>query len=257
MTTRSTTYTHSLNKGLNSPMKLNKTILGLLGAAGLTTMAAAGAMAQQATFASATGTGPIAAQSTVFTYTGGPNGQFTTSPGALFASASFPASDTAILSFTGFSTSGTATGTGTLADPFKQGLGGGTFSLKSTSGADLLDGTFGGGNLLSAISASSSTASITDSVNGVTYTGGSYFADSGLLNPGAFSISMTSVAPAPAVTNGYLNGFTAGGTSTFSATLPQPAAVPEAGTIIPFAIGGLCLLALIVRKNRRASGLAA
>ena len=257
MTTRSITYLFSFNKGLNSPMKLNKTILGMAGAAGLTALAATGAMAQQATFASATGTGPIAAQSTVFTYTGGPNGQFTTSPGALFASASFPASDTAILTFTGFSTSGTATGTGTLADPFKQGLGGGTFSLKSTSGADLLDGTFSGGNLLSAITSSSSTASITDSVNGVTYTGGSYFANSGLLNPGAFSISMTSVAPAPSVTNGYLNGFTAGGTSTFSATLPQATAVPEPASVVPFLLGGLGLMALIVRKNRRASSVTA
>jgi len=257
MTTRSITYLISLNKGLNSPMKLNKTILGILSAATLTALASTGAMAQQATFASATGTGPIPAQSTVFTYTGGPNGQFTTTPGALFASASFPASDTSILSFTGFGTSGTATGTGTLADPFKQGLGGGTFSLKSTSGADLLDGNFGGGNLLTAFDSSSSTASITDSVNGVTYTGGSYFANSGLLNPGAFSISMTSVAPTPTITNGYLSAFKAGGTTTFSATVPQPAAVPEAGTIVPFAIGSLGLLALIVRKNRRASGVIA
>jgi len=237
-------------------MKLNKTILGMIGAAGLTAMAATGAMAQQATFASATGTGPIAAQSTVFTYTGGASGQFTTTPGALFASASFPASDTAILSFMGFSASAPATGTGTLQYPFQQALGGGSFTLKSVGGADLLDGTFTGGNLLSAISSSSSTASITDSVNGVTYTSGSYFTNSGLLNPGAFSISMTSVAPAPTITNGYLDGFKAGGTSTFSATTP-PAAVPEASTVVPFALGGLGLLALIVRKNRRASSVTA
>ena len=244
-----------LNKG-HSQM-INKTLLGFLGAAGFSAMAATGAMAQQATFASATGTGPIANQSTVFTYSGGANGVFRTTGGALFNASSFPNANTATLTFTGFGASGMATGNGSISDPFKQILSGGTFSLKdSTSGADLLDGTFSGGNLLSAIANSSSTASITETANGVTYTGGSYFADSGLFNPGAFSISMTSVAPAPTITNGYLDAFQAGGTSTFSAST-TPAAVPEAGTIVPFAIGGFGLLALVVRKNRRASSVTA
>ena len=238
-------------------MKFNQTLLGFLGAAGFSAMAATGAMAQQATFASATGTGPISSQSTVFTYTGGANGVFRTTGGALFNAASFPNANTATLTFTGFGASAMATGTGTIADPFQQILGGGTFSLKdSTTGADLLDGSFTGGNLLSAIANSSSTASITETANGVTYTGGSYFADSGLFNPGAFSISMTSVAPAPTITDGYLDAFQAGGTSTFSATTTPPE-VPEASTGVTFVLGGLGLLALVVRKNRRSSGVIA
>lgn len=252
----STTSLSFLNKG--HTQMINKTVLGILGAAGIVAMAATGASAQQQTFASATGTGPISAQSTVFTYSGGPNGVFRTSPGALFSASSFPAANTAIMTFTGFQASQMATGTGTINDPFQQILGGGTFMLTdSTTGADLLDGSFTGGNLLSAIATSSSTASITETANGVTYTGGSYFLNSGLANPGAFSVSMTSVAPSPTITNGYLNAFTAGGTSTFSASLQPAAVVPEPATVVPFLLGGLGLMALIVRKNRKASGVTA
>lgn len=236
---------------------INKTVLGILGAAGITAMVASGASAQQATFASATGSGSISAQSTVFTYSGGPNGVFRTSPGALFTGLSGGGVNTAVMTFTGFQASQMATGTGSINDPFQQILGGGTFNLKdSTTGADLLDGSFTGGNLLSAIATSSSTASITETANGVTYTGGSYFLNSGLANPGAFSVSMTSVAPSPTITNGYLDAFTAGGTSTFSASR-QPTTVPEPATVVPFLLGGLGLMALIVRKNRRASGVTA
>ena len=244
-------------------MKLNKSTAGMIAAAGLTVIAATGAMAQSAapapaqlTFASATGTGSPAAQSVVFTYTGGANGQFITTPGALFSTTSYPSSDpSATLSFTGFSASAPVTGAGVAGDPYEQALGGGTFSLVGSNGADLLDGTFTGGNLLSVIS-TGSTASITNSVNGVTYTGGSDFISSGLYNPGSFSISMTSVSPAPTVTNGYLDAFKAGGTSTFSASTVPPAgppAVPEPATVVPFLLGGLGLLALAVRKTRRSS----
>ena len=232
-------------------MKLNST---LLATAGLLAISASAAMAQQLTFASATGTGSPTAQSVVFTYTGGAGGQFITSPNALFTSTSFPFSDAAgQLTFTGFNATALATGAGTAADPFKQALGGGKFKLTGSGGADLLDGTFTGGNLLSAI-ATSTTASTTNTVNGVTYTGGNYFTASGLANPGSFSVSMTSVSPAPTVTGGYLDKFTAGGTSTFSASTPS--AVPEPATTVPFVLGGLGLLTLIVRKTRRASGAA-
>ena len=253
MKINSITSFNLLNKGQNTHMKLNKTALGILGAAGILAMAATGAVAQQVTFASASGFGGNT--STVFTYTGGQFGQFTTTSSATFLASSGSNVDPgAILTFQGFQADAQVTGTGTQNDPFKQALSGGSFSLKSGT-TDLLDGTFTSGNLLSAFS-SGSTASITNSVNGVTYTGGSYFAQSGLFNPGSFSVSMTSVAPAPTITNGYLDAFTAGGTSTFSAS-SAPAAVPEASTSVTFILGGLGLLALIVRKNRRASGAAA
>lgn len=231
-------------------MKLNKITHVVTAAAGLAVIAATGASAQQLTFASATGTGNPAAQSVVFTYTGGANGQFKTTPGALFSTTSYPFSDpTTTLAFTGFSASAPVLGTGTTSSPYQQPLSGGTFTLTGSGGADLLDGTFTDGNLLSVIS-SGTTASITNSVNGVTYTGGSYFNSSGLFNPGSFSISMTSVAPAPTVVNGYLSAFQAGGTSTFSASKTL-APVPEPATTVPFVLGGLGLLALAVRKSRR------
>lgn len=233
-------------------MKLNKTTAGMIAAAGLAVATATGASAQQLTFASATGTGNPAAQSVVFTYTGGANGKFMTTPGALFSTTSYPFSDSAAtLNFTGFNATAPVMGTGTTNDPYQQLLGGGTFTLTGTGGTDLLDGSFTGGNLLSVIS-SGTTASITNSVNGVTYTGGSYFNSSGLFNPGSFSISMTSVAPAPTVVNGYLSAFQAGGTSTFSAS-KSLAPVPELSTTVPFVLGGLGLLALAVRKSRRSS----
>ena len=111
-----------------------------------------------------------------------------------------------------------------------------------------------GGNILTAVT-NSTTASITNSVNNVTYTGGTYYAASGLTNPGSFSISMTSVTPGPSVSGGYLTGFTAGGTSTFSAQAPST--VPEPATVVPFMLGGLGLFGLIVRKTRRTSSAAA
>ena len=48
----------------------------------------------------------------------------------------------------------------------------------------------------------------------------------------------------------------ANGTSYVGPTV-SPAAVPEPASIVPFLLGGLGLLALIVRKNRRASGVTA
>jgi len=238
-------------------MNINKAIGTLVSVMGMAVVLAAPSMAQQQTFASASGSGSPAPQSTVFTYTGGSGGHFTTTAGSIFLASSFPFSDPgATLTFTGFTASASVTGTGTASDPYKQALGSGSFLLKSSTNVDLLSGSFGGGNILSA-AMSSSTSSITNTVNNVLYDSiGTYFNASGLLNPGSFSISMTSVNPAPSVTGGYLDGFSAGGTSTFSAKT-APATVPEPASVIPFALGGLGLLGLIVRKTRRTSGAAA
>lgn len=238
-------------------MNIKKIIGTFMAVMGLGVAVVAPSMAQQLTFASASGSGSPTAQSTVFTYTGGSTGQFTTTLGSLFSADSFPASDSgATLTFTGFSASAIVTGAGTALNPYKQALGNGTFLLKSSTNVDLLSGSFGGGNILSAAT-SSSTSSITNTVNNVVYDSiGTYFAASGLLNPGSFSISMTSVAPAPSVSGNYLNGFTAGGTSTFSAT-KAPTTVPEPATVVPFMLGGLGLLGLIARKTRRTNGAAA
>lgn len=236
-------------------MNISKAIKGVISTAALMVVAASAAMAQQVTFASVAGGGPGA--STVFTYTGGAGGTFTTTAGSQFSALFSPTLTTtapATLTFTGFTASAPATGSGTTIDPFAQGLGAGGFTLTG-GGNTLLTGTFGSGNILTAVT-TASTASITDTVNNVIYTGGTFFVASGLNNPGSFSISMTSVAPAPTLSGGYLTGFSAGGSANFSAT-QAPATVPEPATLVPFALGGLGLLGLIARKTRRTSGAAA
>ena len=245
-------------------MNINKAIAPILasialGVGAVVPSIAAPAPGSQATFASATGGGTVAQQSVVFTYTGGAGGKFTTTSGAVFTGLSGGlVNPNSTLTFTGFGASGLATGDGSTANPYTQGLGAGTFSLTDVSG-NLLSGTFGGGNILT-VTQGSTTSSITNTVNNVTYTGGTYFVNSGLQNPGSFSVSMTSVSPSPVIgEDGYLSSFTAGGTSTFSATVPRVTTVPEPATVAPFVMGGLGLMGLAfrARKTRRSNGAAA
>ena len=243
-------------------MNINKAIAPILAtiALGIVAMVpsiAAPAPGGQATFAVVSAGGDTDQSSVALTYTGGPGGKFTTNPGAVFNGLSGGAYDPgSILTFTGFAVTGKATGTGTSTDAFTQGLGAGTFSLTNGSNT-LLTGTFTGGNILTVVSGST-TAGITNTVNNVTYTGGSYFTKSGLLNPGSFSTTITSVTPSPKIgADGYLTGFTSAGTTNFSATIP--AAVPEPATVAPFIMGGLGLMGLAfrARKTRRSNGAAA
>ncbi len=60
-----------------------------------------------------------------------------------------------------------------------------------------------------------------------------------------------------AVAEDTLSGTLNSNATSYVAPTATPAAVPEASTIVPFALGGLGLLALIVRKNRRASSVTA
>jgi hypothetical protein len=214
------------------------------------------AASNQTTFASITGISDGASTSSnVFTYTPGVGGGFSISPNALFSSEyvlspiSFAAPVN--VSFTGLNNVGTLTGG---PANYQQALSGGSFAVTS-GGTSLLTGTFDGGNLLDG-TVGASTSTITNTLTNVTFTGGSYFSQSGLFNPGSFSLSMTSVAPPISAGATYFNGFTAGGTGTFSASTIPPA-VPEPATAVPFVLGGLGLLALIVRKNRRASSVTA
>ena len=246
-------------------MNINKAIAPILASIALGVVAmvpsnAAPTPGSQSAFASATGVGTDA--STVFTYSGGSGGTFRTSAGSIFLGTFLPTAATnapATLTFTGFSASGQATGDGSSANPYNQGLGAGTFSLADASNT-LLTGTFTGGNVLTVIYGST-TAGITNTVNNVTYTGGSYFLSSGLLNPGSFSTTMVTVSPSPTVSSedGYLTAFTAGGSSVFSATVPRVSTVPEPATVAPFIMGGLGLMGLAfrARKTRRSNGAAA
>lgn len=235
-------------------MNINKAITSLLSIAVLATVGVGSASAApgQTTFASATGAG--ASASNCFTYTGASG--FSITPGATFTAQLLtnpPGQYPTTLSFVGLNNVGTVTGTGTTADPYNQLLSSGSFTLTANGGSDLLlAGTFGGGNLL--VGTTGATAStLSNNLTNVVYTGGSYFTASGLSNPGAFSLSMTSVTPAIGVTNGHFNDFVAGGTGTFSASTPT-SVVPEPATVVPFILGGLGLLGLVVRKARRTSG---
>ena len=235
-------------------INFNKTAIFLLIAAG-STLAAAPSQAQSAqpvTFASITGAG--AGISSVFTYTPGTTGGFSITPGAQFI-ASFPSTFTtnapATVVFTGLNNVGTVTGG---PSSYSQALSGGTFDVEA-GGVSLLNGTFDGGNILDG-TIGSNTPTVKNTLTNVIYTGGTYFTQSGLYNPGSFSISMTSAVPALGVSGGYFNGFQAGGTGTFQAS-NAPAAVPEPATVVPFLVGGLGLLTLAVRKTRKAASITA
>ena len=76
--------------------------------------------------------------------------------------------------------------------------------------------------------------------------------------PNAQNVAATSIKPVVSVNgSGYFNSFTAGGTGTFSATTPATTTTPEPATVVPFILGGLGLMTLIVRKNRKASSVTA
>ena len=250
------TQHNSTSQKRNSFLNTQK-LIGSVAAIGSLALMAAGAQAQTFASVAGIGTGTVPA-SQVFTYTGGAGGTFSTTAGALFSSIFSATGDQtkpSVLTFTGLMASAPATGTGIVSDPYTQGLGGGSFTLTG-GGNTLLTGNFTSGNILTAAT-SSDTAAITNVVKNVTYTGGTYFTASGLVNPGSFSIAMTSVTPGPTLTTGgYLSGFTAGGSVNYSASQPRTT-VPEPATLVPFALGGLGLLGLIVRKTRRANGAAA
>ena len=233
-------------------MNINKAITSLLSIAVLATVSvgmASAAPGDQKTFASATGAGAF--DSNCFTYTG--SSGFSITPGATFTAQYLktpPGQFPTTLSFVGLQNVGTATA---VSNGYQQALSGGSFSLTADGGSTLLlSGTFDGGNLLTGTTGST-TSSITNTLTNVIYTGGSYFTASGLSNPGAFSLSMTSVTPTIGITNGHFNDFVAGGTGTFSATTPS-SVVPEPATVVPFVLGGLGLLGLVARKARRTSG---
>ena len=233
-------------------MNIKKIIGTFMAVMGLGVAVAAPSMAQQQQFAVAAAGGTIAQQSTVFNYSGGPAGTFTTSAGSIFTGLSGGNVDQgATLTFTGLTASAMAT---TSGSSISQTLGLGTFTLKSASNVTLLSGSFGGGNILTA-DTSGSTASIITTVNSVVYDTTPYLTGSGLTNPGSFSISMTSVTPPPTIVGGYLSKFQAGGSANFSAQ--KPAGTPEPATLATFALGGLGLLGLIARKTRRTGGMAA
>ena len=71
---------------------------------------------------------------------------------------------------------------------------------------------------------------------------------------GIFSLKST---VAPVVKSTQYAGSLAGGDDQFLHRLTGPAPVPEPATTVPFVIGGLALLGLVVRKTRRAGSVSA
>jgi hypothetical protein len=77
------------------------------------------------------------------------------------------------------------------------------------------------------------------------FNGGSYFLQSGLKNPGGFSLGLSGINTL-GVSGGYFNAFQSGGSGTFSAS-----PVPEAGSGVLLSLGCVCLLGLMLRKPFR------
>lgn len=113
-----------------------------------------------------------------------------------------------------------------------QNLTGGTFTLTNSSAVVLLMGTFTGAQLTTPTPLPQTQASFLTNLLGVNYTGGTYFATSGLTNPGGFSFGLTSVTP-PVTLVGPVGSqsfstFDAAGSGTFSAAQPVPEPVTAA-----------------------------
>jgi hypothetical protein len=217
-------------------------------------LVAQSSLAAQSTFAATTANG--ANISTAFTYTTGAAGGLTIASGSTFLSSStgFIPDAAATLAFTGLANTGTVV-TGVSTDV--QNLTGGTFTLKAGNGVTvLLSGTFTGAQLVATLPLPESQANFLTNVLGVNYTGGSYFTASGLVNPGGFSFGLTSInPPVTLLGTGYFSSFSAGGSGTYSATIPDGVIPP--GVPLPrgaaLGLAALPALALCIRMRRKSA----
>jgi len=243
-------------------MRFNK-IAGSIAAATIVAAMSGTAHAQvQQNFASLTTVG--AGANTAFTYTSGVGFAVTPGQASSFFSNFLPTGAQVLP--TTFTLTG-ATNVGTLIAPlpgndiYTQNLSGGTFSLTGPGGAVLLTGTYTNSVLTGSITAPPSpSASYRTELLGVTYTGGSYFTASGLVNPGSFSFGLNAIqtiggSPGLQLAAGgtQFASFTAGGTGLFSATA---AAVPEPSEWVAMgmaatSIGGLMFRAKLKLRTKR------
>lgn len=241
-------------------MKIN--MLATLGVAGLALVGFVPAHAQTAQeFASVTGGGTPP----TFTYTGGAGGGLTLTPGNFDAQLDVPKVATlinnpAVVTFTGLQNLGAAStaplGGGTF---FDQVLTGGMFTVSdATTNQLLLSGSFSGAELSGAVG--SSQAGVNTNFRDVAYTGGSYATAAGITLNGtpkdAFNFSLINTSMNLSVNNGVLSSFNSAGNGQFTGET-LPAAVPEPATVVPFLFGGLGLLALAVRRTRKAASITA
>jgi len=249
-------------------MRFNK-FVGTMAAATISLAAMTGtANAQQVTFASINS---IQGQ-TVFSYQ--ENGAFTVTGGMFFeGNRNFPTTQPNQLvnvTFTGFADSGNAmfTALSPTTSFGTQALGGGSFTITSQAapGTVLLTGTFGESSLSGVVGSGATTGGVATNFNSVNYTGGTFFTEAGLINPGAFSFNLTSI------TTGGVGGlfanasgtsfqsFVASGGATFSATSPNPIPEPSEWLAMGMAatsVGGLMFRAKLKLRAKRQVEMAA
>jgi len=227
-------------------MNITKSIMATLGTAAIAAAAIGSASASgPVTFASLVGgDNTITYGGGGLAFSGGPI--FTAAYDLPQGSSPTPYNNTTVV-FTGLKNSGATAVAGNL---FDQSLTGGTFDI-SQGNKVLLTGNFTGADLTGLLGSGSKSAFVSSDLHNVTYTGGLFQTLSGIgaSSPSnAFSLSFLNIPNGLSVTNGHLNGFTASGSGQFQA--PVPPAVPEPASVVPFALGGLGLLGLIVRKKR-------
>jgi len=137
---------------------------------------------------------------------------------------------------------------------------GGSFSL--TDGTKtLLTGTFTGSSLgwdtTSGSGSGSGANSPVYSIEGITYTGGTYLTDwtneYGGLPPvtGSGSLSLSAATPALSNVGGYFSGFTSS-VVTANWDAADTSAVPEPAQTVTMIVGGLLLVGMMVVARRRA-----
>lgn len=156
--------------------------------------------------------------------------------------------------YTGVAVTFNATGGSTTdlgGGDFKETFTGGTFSAFSGT-TDLLSGSFTSGK----INGSAGDGTGAFGASNVTYDAASTAvpATDTLVN-GLLTVTFNPINGGYVLSGGQLQSFTATDSAVYSAV---PAAVPEATGLVPFALGGLCLLGLIVRgrKTRQTSEMA-
>lgn len=228
-------------------MKINKAIAGMISTVALMAVAASAAMAQLTPIASIT---TATSNNTTFTSSGGGDSLVVTYPDGVFVGK--VGNGSFLNTLTNFSaTGGSTTSFNSITGAFVETFTGGTFSAIS-GGNDLLSGTFGSGTILGIVGQQSGGLNVT----GVTYAPGSTALPANFSpNGGTISLTYNVILPGGyAVTGGKLQSFTASDSGVYSAV---KTAVPEPATVVPFMLGGLGLLGLIVRKTRRTNGAAA
>jgi len=198
---------------------------------------------------------------TEFTFTGGVGGGIVTSPVQAYSMApNLPLDLNTVLSINGVTeTAPTVTNGNVVSAAFS----GGSFSLVDGP-TTLLSGTFTGSSLdydiVSGSGAGSGANSPLYSMEGITYTGGTYLTDWETVNgegppvTGTGNLSLSAATP-PASTGagGYFAAFTSDDvTGTWDAAgTPLNTSVPEPSAMAAMAIGGIGLLGMMVVARRR------